>query len=264
MINTETYNIEALINYNKTQAYSCYGIPYRHSLFVESHNTTSIKEAKNLHVQLSSLIHHNQYPCLGAKSVFSNNTYRLGYYPSLGSREATLGLQHDLQSFLQEISSMSYQFVSFIAAFSAPEPFEEITFEQLLWKQLSGLHQVDDQPWDHSVSADPQKTDFSFSFDGQAFFVIGIHPNSSRLARQFVQPLLIFNLHQQFEQLRETGKYEKMKSVIQARDVALQGSVNPMMTDFRRSSEARQYSGRAVGASWQCPFHSSKIIATDE
>ncbi|MFL6514134.1 MAG: YqcI/YcgG family protein, partial [Chthoniobacterales bacterium] len=65
-----------------------------------------------------------------------------------------------------------------------------------------------------------------------------------------------------FERLRTDGKWKKMQTAIRARELVLQGSVNPMLSDFGQESEARQYSGRAVPEDWsppaggegKCPF----------
>ncbi len=126
-----------------------------------------------------------------------------------------------------------------------------------LWARLESLTDKDDfhgQPADPRVSADPDDPHFSLSFGGEAFFVVGLHPQASRPARRFERPALIFNLHDQFVQLRASGVYDKMRSTIIARDVALAGDVNPMLAPHGSVSEARQYSGRAVGADWSCPF----------
>jgi FPC/CPF motif-containing protein YcgG len=64
----------------------------------------------------------------------------------------------------------------------------------------------------------------------------------------------VFNLHDQFEQLREQGRYEKIRDTILARDERLAGSVNPMLARHGEASEAAQYSGRVVGPEWTCPF----------
>ena len=45
-----------------------------------------------------------------------------------------------------------------------------------------------------------------------------------------------------------------MQTVIRKRDVELQGQINPVLAGFGDASEARQYSGRAVGGEWACPF----------
>ena len=64
----------------------------------------------------------------------------------------------------------------------------------------------------------------------------------------------MFNLHDQFEQLRAQGRYDKLRDTISDRDIKLAGSPNPMLAPHGKVSAARQYSGRAVGADWACPF----------
>lgn len=81
-----------------------------------------------------------------------------------------------------------------------------------------------------------------------------MHDLASRKARQFPYAALVFNPHEQFERLRERGKFEMFRNNIRARDVAFQGSINPVLNNFGSSSEARQYSGRAVEDDWRCPF----------
>jgi FPC/CPF motif-containing protein YcgG len=105
------------------------------------------------------------------------------------------------------------------------------------------------------VSDDPANPHFSFSFAGQALFVVGMHPESSRLSRRFRWPTLVFNPRAQFERLRAEGKFERLRTLVRDRDVALQGTLNPNLADFGERSEARQYSGRATEPDWRCPFH---------
>ena len=100
--------------------------------------------------------------------------------------------------------------------------------------------------WDSTVSSDPFDPHFSFSFGGQALYVVGLHERSSRHARRFAWPTLVFNPHAQFDRLRHDGHWQRMQEAIRRRDVALQGEINPMLSDFGEQSEARQYSGRRV------------------
>jgi hypothetical protein len=81
-----------------------------------------------------------------------------------------------------------------------------------------------------------------------------MHPHSSREARRFGWPAMVFNPHEQFERLRADGKWKRMQQTIRERDVQLQGSINPMLSDFGEATEARQYSGRAVEEDWRAPF----------
>lgn len=195
-----------------------------------------------------------RFVCVAGKSAVRNDNLRLASYADMprGAPEA-LPLARDLLRFIDERRSLR-GFSTFVAAFEAPIE-DELELERRLWQTLQALHDVDTQPWDPDVSAEPESDHFSFSFGGCAFFVIGLHPASSRLARRFAYPALVFNAHEQFEALRREGKYERLQAVIRARDVALQGEANPNLATFGERSEAIQYSGRRVEADWRCPFH---------
>ncbi|MBB5684513.1 hypothetical protein FHS49_000504 [Sphingobium boeckii] len=148
-------------------------------------------------------------------------------------------------------------FQTLVVIFEGPTDLSEQAFEQALWNRVQSLSDKDvwlGQEPDPRVSSDPDDPHFSLSFGGEAFFVVGLHPQASRPARRFEHPALVFNLHDQFEQLREAGRYEKLRESIIARDVDLAGSINPMLARHGDLSEARQYSGRAVEQGWQCPF----------
>ncbi len=208
------------------------------------------------HAALQDKILGEGFPCVAARSAINRKSYRMGVYPPLGTVDAALAICHDLYEFSHEFARNQGQFTSFIAAFSGGQDLREIDFETLLWRQLQLVHEVDARhfAWDASVSHDPDDPDFSFSVGGRAFFVIGLNPAASRLARVMGQPCIVFNPHDQFEALRSSGKYDQLKNAIRQRDVAFQGSINPVLATFGQQAESRQYSGRAVSTQWKCPF----------
>ncbi|MGD1892055.1 MAG: guanitoxin biosynthesis heme-dependent pre-guanitoxin N-hydroxylase GntA [Cyclobacteriaceae bacterium] len=196
----------------------------------------------------------SQYPCLGAKSAVNNKSFQIGRYSELGTADSAEALARDLRKFVSERGAIKSKFTTFVAIFEGPISIPEKAFEDLLWKQLSLLISQDDQAWNDTVSSNPEDNNFGFSFDGTAFFIVGLHNKSSRFSRRFAYPTLVFNPHDQFEFLKKSGKYSKMQSMIRKRDSTLQGAINPMAADFGTISEARQYSGRAVSEDWKCPF----------
>lgn len=207
--------------------------------------------------QLESFISDKAFPCVGARSALNKRRMRFGEFGRLGDESTAAALVDALEAYSAEFNEPGNVPVSFVAAFDNTDA-TELEFEVLLWKQLQALHEVDcsrGHAWDARVSSDPSRDDFSFSIGGRGFFVVGLHPQASRLARQAPVPCLVFNFHDQFEVLKASGKYQSMQEAIRARDVALQGSVNPVLARFGESSEARQYSGRAVEQNWKCPFH---------
>lgn len=217
-------------------------------------------ELINTHAHLRQQIMGQFYPCTGAVSAFSQKHYRFGLYPELGSDRAVVAVCHDLYDFHHEFPTVNDHFITFIAMFRGPVIKSEAHFEELMWHQLQAMHVCDAEffTWDPRVATDPQNPRFSFSIGGRGMFIIGMHPKASRLARVSRHPALVFNLHEQFDRLRERGKFDAMKQAIRTRDKAFQGSVNPMLTTFGEQSEAQQYAGRLVPESWICPFRSNR------
>ncbi len=199
----------------------------------------------------------SQFSCLGAKSAVGHENYRVGVYEPLGSPDATAGLARDLWTFAHEAGAFpDHEFRTFAAVFRGPMELDEADFERLLWAQLRGLHRHDAplHDWDPLVSSDPADPHFSFSFAASAFFVVGLHPHSSRQARRFPWPMLVFNPHAQFMKLKDEGRFERLQEIIRTREHQLQGSLNPNLADYGTATEARQYSGRSVEPGWHAPF----------
>lgn len=197
------------------------------------------------------------FPCVGAKSALAK-----GMLDVVGCRHVTsawddVRIHDELLRFAQAYRDEPGLFRSLAMVFEGPEDLSEKAFEAALWERVQSLSDKDvwrGQSYDGRVSSDPDSPHFSLSFGGEAFFVVGLHPNASRPARRFDRPTMVFNLHDQFERLREIGKYEGMREKIMTRDEALAGSRNPMLARHGEASEARQYSGRSVEDGWRCPF----------
>jgi FPC/CPF motif-containing protein YcgG len=197
------------------------------------------------------------FPCVGARSAFNTGRAQFGSFGSLGRHEPTAlrALCDALAGFSDAYPEPCEAPVTFMALFDADVGNED-DFERRLWRHLQLLHRLDrhDFAWAPDVSSDPAASDFSFSIAGRAFFIVGLHPHASRISRRSPVPCLAFNFHDQFQLLRASGKFEKMQRSIRSRDIALQGSPNPVLKSFGEASEARQYAGRSVGSDWRCPF----------
>lgn len=208
--------------------------------------------------EFREFILQDDFPCIMARGLFKVDEVELSVHQKLGSKETAQKILSDIKNFIHHYDFEGESFRSYIIIFNDRKYYSEEEYERLIWQQLQHIHDIDPMPWDNTVSADPNNNNFSFSIYGKAFYIVGMHPGSSRMARQSPYPALIFNLHLQFEKLREKGKYQTIRNKIRKRDTALQGSVNPMLEDFGNNSEAKQYSGRAVDNKWKCPFHRKK------
>ena len=208
--------------------------------------------ADDVTAAVEAMVLHPDYPCLGARSVFNRDRATVVVLDELATPESTSALVEALTAFAAT-TDRSAGFASLVAVFRGASTTDEAQFERRLWQQLGLLHEADDAEWNPDVSPDPADPHFAFSLAGTAYFVVGLHPAASRIARRTPLPTLVFNLHEQFEELRQSERFERMRDTIRRRDQALQGSVNPMVADHGRSSEARQYSGRLVPEGWTAP-----------
>lgn len=204
-------------------------------------------------------IEDSRFPCVGAKSALAKGTLDIIVGRDLRSNWDDRSIYDRITRLVERYRVDRALFQSFAVIFEGPIALSEREFEEHLWARAESLTNKD--TWlgathDPRVSSDPDNPHFSLSFGGEAFFIVGLHPQASRPARRFERPVLVFNLHDQFEQLREQGRYERLRTKIIERDVALAGSANPMLARHGTISEARQYSGRDVGEpEWVCPFN---------
>jgi FPC/CPF motif-containing protein YcgG len=212
-----------------------------------------------VHEAFRAFVLDPEYPCVGARSALNQGSYRFGLYDEMCSKQSTAGLGADLLKFVEEQDRIEGEFRTFIAAFESPKMKDSAEFEGLLWRQLRMLYELDrdEHEWDPTVSRDPDDPRFAFSFGGRAFFVVGVAPSGERWARTFPWPVLAFNAHRQFRELRASGQFGRMQEVVRERDAALEGEINPNLSDWGTHTEARQYSGREVEDEWVCPvrFH---------
>ena len=211
--------------------------------------------------EMVSRITEPDFPCVGAKSALAVGNLKVVSCRSLDSSWDDVRIHRELLDWAKSFRRSPEKFRSLAISFQGPVDLSEEDFERLMWTRIQSFADKDawlQQPYDNRVSAIPDNPHFSLSFGGEAFFVVGLHPNASRPARRFPHPTLVFNLHEQFERLRVEGRYERLRETILARDEALAGSINPMLARHGDASEAAQYSGRIVGDDWTCPFSDSR------
>jgi uncharacterized protein len=224
---------------------------------------STTNEDNPLAKRFREFIQDRNFPCVGAKSALAKGNMRIIVGRDLRSAWDDLRIHPALLSIARDYALDPAPFQSLAVVFEEDAQLDEKAFERHLWERLQSLSDKDDwlgQSVDPRVSTDPDDPHFSLSFGGEAFFVVGLHPGASRPARRFDRPALVFNLHDQFEQLRASGLYEKLRGTIIDRDIALAGDINPMLALHGTISEARQYSGRAVEERWECPLRPRKAV----
>lgn len=196
------------------------------------------------------------FPCIAARAAVQADrvmTFEATHIACPFDDQAILQFLH---KFIDQYRNDADGFSSAVVIFREPIETSEALFEEHFWKRLQSLRDLDklNYQYDPRVDSDPLSPGFSFSIKQEAFFIIGLHPGSSRPARKFAYPAIVFNPHQQFERLRKIDKYDKIKSVVRKRDQALAGTINPMLDDYGTRSEVFQYSGKEYDDNWICPL----------
>ncbi len=220
------------------------------------HGFMTIPEQEAISEEYRAFLHNKAFPCIGARAALAqgNITCMVAMHMACPAHDRLI--LRFLYDFIDNYRSSDTLFHSAAILFEGPVMHSDEMFDSLMWEQLGAVNtDAENFGYDQRVDADPASPKFSFSLKEEAFFIIGLHPASSREARRFSRPVLAFNPHAQFEKLRETERYERMKEVIRRRDVSFSGSVNPMLDDFGQTLRIYQYSGRNYAKDWQCPLN---------
>jgi uncharacterized protein len=208
-----------------------------------------------------SFLSDNAFPCVAAKDAVKKGDIKVMLADHMACPAGDNTVLRFIYDFINAYRNAGKGFYSAAVIFKEPGNISEVLFDKLMWQRLQALRCLDAKQYvyDSRVNDDPASADFSFSLMEEAFFIIGMHPFSSRPARQFEFPTLVFNPHAQFEKMKETTSYVKLKAIVRKRDILYSGSVNPMLTDFGDASEAYQYSGRSYDDTWKCPLNFNNL-----
>ncbi len=223
---------------------------------IPNHDLQNTDHALQVKHEFRSFIDDKLFPCVAAKAALTKDQMKIFVAGHLACPNDDQSILDFIYKFVDEYRLAETPFHTACVIFPSTHPIDEETFERLLWTRLQALSDIDSQKYsyDSRVDSDPSSPEFSFSLKEEAFFVIGLSPNSSRDARRFRYPVIVFNPHAQFEELRSLKRFEKMKNIVRKRDVELSGSINPMLQDFGADSEVYQYSGMQYDRNWECPY----------
>jgi FPC/CPF motif-containing protein YcgG len=213
---------------------------------------------EKVETEIAALLTQRNYPCVAALQSFHRDDYQVGFYEQFGTGKSYSNLRADLHHFLVEQRKSGSTYHTFWAIFPEFSSVNEQNFETQMWEELSWLtsEELKDVDWGpDTTNRDPGTPEFAFNLFGEAFFVVGMHPESSRRARKFPWPTLIFNVFSQFRELQSRGLYDSMVQLNRERDRKFQGTANPMAVEHGEKWETIQFSGRQNNATWKCPFH---------
>ncbi|MCK7627403.1 YqcI/YcgG family protein [Streptomyces sp. RS10V-4] len=207
---------------------------------------------------LEHFIQTPEFSCLGARSALRRAGLTHRHYGALGDPESAERNHRDVLAYVTEVRPQlsAQSFRTFVATFDGPEGLDEEAFEEVLWRHLQLMHDIDSR--DHGVetgsTSDPTQPHFGFHVGGMSFFLVGMHPGASRASRRAPVPAIAFNSLAQFMMLGE--KFYSLQDAIRRREVRVNGSVNPSFVAYEYEQPSRHFSGRFTEPDWTCPFAS--------
>lgn len=210
---------------------------------MQSKKVQSLSDEKICEATLTK-IKGDLFACVGGKAVVGKKRYRINVYSDATNKKDIERLYKHLCEFADEVPVDSDNYLaSYIAVFKDIDVNDEDEFNNLLWKILQSLNDIDTIPWNKDVSSNICDANFSYSLGGTAFFVIGMHPKASRISRRFPYVTIVFNKRDSFAILRQKGLFENFQKLTRENDIRIQGTINSNLANFGDSSEALQYSG---------------------
>lgn len=207
--------------------------------------------------ELTKFIESSSFPCIMAKSVLNTGIIEFQEINDLYDSNETRKVLEKMYSFIRKFKNNEGKLASFILFVKNPVYKNFTHFEKAFWSFLVKLNSLDKKKFEHDsrVASDPHNANFGFSIMEEAFFLLALHPESERRARRFKTPAIVFNPHEQFENLRRRGVFHKIKNLIRRKDQILQGFSNPMLTDFGEKTEVFQYLGKKYSPRAAVPLH---------
>ncbi len=211
--------------------------------------------SKQVEVEIKNLLSQKNYPCTPALRSFNRGEYQVGLYKKFGTGYNWKELRQDLLFFTKKQKESNSPYLTFWAVYENLK-MDEVEFEANLWNELSHLtsEELKGIDWPTGASANPNDRNFSFCIGGESFFVVGLHPSTSRPARRFKWPVLVFNLFSQFELLKIHGVFNSTVENNRKLDNKFSGTVNPMAEKYAEKWESIQFSGKNNPSNWKCPF----------
>ncbi|MGW9428014.1 guanitoxin biosynthesis heme-dependent pre-guanitoxin N-hydroxylase GntA [Streptomyces decoyicus] len=219
-----------------------------------------------IRAELERFIQTREFSCLGARAALKRDAITHRHYRRMGDEASAEENHRDLVDYVDTVRPLlsAQSFRTFVATFDEPGTVDEHTYEELIWQHLQFMHDLDSRTYglDTGASSDPGRPNFGFHTGGHAFFVVGMHPGSSRASRRFTTSAIAFNSLAQFMHLGEN--FYSMQGAIRRREAKNNGSVNPSFTEYEYEEPARHFSGRFTEEDWKCPYTPRHEPATED
>ncbi|WP_263399311.1 YqcI/YcgG family protein [Sutcliffiella deserti] len=162
------------------------------------------------------------FPCIPATQGFALNQFRYGFAGDPRSEKSIEELG-DLLALYTETAKENGPYTSLLVFFETPldvkETFSTEQWEQLFWKHLNGLSQIDEIEWPAHIPSDPLHPLWEFCYHGEQYFMYcGTPSHRNRKSRHSEEYVLAITPRWVLEEFGKQGEYaRKIKSQVRKR-----------------------------------------------
>jgi uncharacterized protein len=203
------------------------------------------------------------FPCIPATIGFSTNQLRYGFVGD-PRKPSTIKELASLLTYYTDISRQIGNYTSMIVFYDTPKSMDDDTveeFEQLFWKHLNGLSDLDQFDWPEDIPTDPHDPIWEFCFNGEKYFMYCATPaHQNRKSRHFDVMMLAITPRWVLQEFNKSHSFAKrIKAQVRERLAKYDTiSIHPDLNTYGTEDnfEWRQYFLRDDDTSLtKCPYH---------
>ncbi len=162
------------------------------------------------------------FPCIPATVGFSLNHFRYAFVGDPLEDKTVYELADVLKCYVKQCKEFG-NYTSLIVFYNIREEMKNKysveQYEQLFWKQLSGLSSIDEKEWPEEIPADPHHPVWEFCFHGEQLFMYCATPaHERRKSRNFSTMMLAITPRWVLEKFHRSSSFvDKIRSGIRKR-----------------------------------------------
>jgi FPC/CPF motif-containing protein YcgG len=205
----------------------------------------------------------NPFPCIPATQGHSLGQFRYGFVGDPRRDSSTTEVAHLLSAYTTCSRSLG-NYTSLIIFFNTPKELASSytveKFEELFWKKLNGLHELDDMEWPSHIPMDPHNPLWEFCYNQEQYFMYcGTPSHSNRKSRNFPYYMLAITPRWVLENFNASPTFaKKIKERIRKRLVNYDNiDIHPDLNSYGNENnyEWKQYYLRDDDTALsKCPF----------
>ncbi|MFN0012152.1 MAG: YqcI/YcgG family protein [Phycisphaerales bacterium] len=203
------------------------------------------------------LVQSPHFVCIAAQAAFKKGTFRIAHVDAeVGTWDSSIMLGYAMTRFIGDLATLPTPFRPLVVIFEGPTAASPEQFRDRFWSTLQQASDIDALCFSPTREVDSKLTSphFGYSIGQRGWFVNGSFPSAPLIGRRTPLPTLICNLQSNFEQLKHSGQFVRIQKANTARQLAVQGCVNPYLTELGGDADQSVQFVSVPHGPGGCPF----------